>query len=528
MSTIDKEAWVRNYISSEGLTGVISTLNDRINSSSLNTLERKLMSDTVVYADCLYYAFETESVNNQDVNGIYNAVMRRLGVLSLAFYKELIIEVLDSRGITLPTGTTYADNLIATMVSMVASANVPITAGAAAQPILDIYDQVMSEGPIRHFVTLYIEKAEDISNGVFAELDRDSISESMIDSMVDYLGSMKLNIPDPSNMPNAIANQTFDEYFALALDYALKVESGGVDPIDLYRIKGSQNTWDFSVDLFDSQSKQGIVAKNIIGAGAVNYIYVLGEQLGCFDLAEALILEWARGAIYITDPATESKMYRYYKLLEERANSEERGMLYKRVLNLGEAQLLQGTIVNQTFTKLWSSLMEEIVSYITKTETSNNRELVSRLPIIQLIHELQYNLTSFFTGMAHIQTTEMYNHLQDALEIMGAEDVMNQVIPGRSRNVWSVLDVMHQNKFGTSPNITAYKTAAVEGYKLFQFISNFNESTVTKNEFNSFIVSAESYILALSQDSTIEDSPSKLSSRDEFAGVEEEFEDWDA
>ncbi|MCH2225760.1 MAG: hypothetical protein MK066_13400, partial [Crocinitomicaceae bacterium] len=193
-----------------------------------------------------------------------------------------------------------------------------------------------------------------------------------------------------------------------------------------------------------------------------------------------------------------------------------------------DAQLLQGTVVNESFTHLWSSLMSEIVSYITKTETSNNQEFVSRLPIIQLVRELQYNLTSFFTGMAHIQTTEMYNHLQDAFEILGLDGVVNQIAAGRSKNVWSSIDVMHQMKYNSSPNITAYKTAAVEGYKLFKFISTFNESTVTKREFTDFVVSAESTILALSQDSHKESGRKmETAGRDQFASVEEEFEDWD-
>jgi len=510
---------IKNHIATNGLTGVVTDVNNKIDSSSLNTLQRKILSDEYFYAACLDYAWFGENVNQQDVNGIYNAVMRHLETLVSEFYEELIHEVLDSRGISLDNHA-LKDEIMAQMLDMVIAASVPITAGDAAQPILDIYDTVMSEGPIRHFVMLYLGKDHP-------EVDRDRVSDKMINSMIDYLKSINLTVPKPSDMEDAIDDQNYDEYFALALDYAIRVDQGGIDPIDLIRVKGSESSWDFSVDRFDQIGEQGVIPKNILGAGAVNYIYVLGEQLAIFDLAEKLILEWARGSVYISDSASQSKMYRYYKLLEERTSTEERGMLYKRVLNLGDAELLQGTVVNESFTRLWHALMEEVVSYITKTETSNNQDFVSRLPIIQLIREIQYNLTSFFTGMAHIQTTEMYNHLQDAMEILSMPDVVSQVAPGRTQNVWSVIDQIHQSKFGSSPNITAYKTAAVEGYNLFEFISKFNESTVSKSEFTNFIVKCEAYIIALGQDISRPTADEYDSPRAELAAAEEEFEDWD-
>ncbi len=510
-TTIEQE--IQDFIAQQGITGVITDVNHRLNTTSLSLLERKLLSDTQLYAACLYYAFNVENVNLTDVNGIYNAVLRHLATLVEEFYQNLVVEVLDSKGID-----SSDTELVEEIAQLAMDVPVPITDGDAVAPILALYDKVSEEGPYRRFIIEYLDKTD-------AEVDRDSVTDKMIESMVDYMKSMNLTIPADTAL--AIANQSFDEYFALALDYAIRVREGGIDPIDQIRIKGSKNTWDFSVDLFDSVGEQGILPKNILGAGAVNYIYVLGEQLGVFDLAEALILEWARGSIYITDPEAESKMYRYYKLLEERTSTEERGMLYKRVLNLGEAELLQGTVVNDSFTRLWHALMEEVVSYITKTETSNNQDFVSKLPIVQLIREIQYNLTSFFTGMAHIQTTEMYNHLQDAFEIMSQPGVVSQVAPGRTQNVWSVIDMLHQAKFGTSPNITAYKTAAVEGYNLFQIISTFNESTITKTEFTNFIVKCEAYIIALGQDGSKESTSTPSSPRAELAAAEEEFEDWD-
>ncbi len=509
---------IRQHINNEGLTGVINQVNGLINNANLSTIERKIISVPALYATCLDYAFFVENVNTTDAKGIFQACMRSLQKLVQDFYSELIDQVLTTRGINLPADAALATQIREMMLGVVMQSNIPISTGEAADIIVAVYYRVKELGPINYFVRRYIDHSGDVEPTQF--------NDKLIGAMVDYMSSMKLAIPKTiSALNTAVSNHSFDEYFALALDYALRVESGGVDPIDLYRIKGSQNTWDFSVDLFESSAKQGVVPRNILGAGALYYTYVLGEQLQCFNLAEALILKWARGNVYISNPATEGKLYRFYKLLEERANNDERSMLFKRVLNLSDATLLEGTIVNESFSRLWSELMHQIVEYITKTETSNNRDFISRLPITQLIREIQYNLTSFFTGMAHVQATEMYNHLQDAMEILSDDSIINQMAPGRSKNVWSVIDVLHKETYGSAPNITAYKTAAVEGYKLFQYVSNFSDAMFDNNQFISFIQSAESYIIALSQEGST--TSNNGIGKGELAAVEEEFEDWD-
>ena len=92
-------------------------------------------------------------------------------------------------------------------------------------------------------------------------------------------------------------NRSFDEYFALAYNNALRSGDGSeTDPIDAVRQKGALTTWDFAVDTFETVEEQGVVAQNILAAGALDYVFNLGERLGIFKLADALVLRWASGA----------------------------------------------------------------------------------------------------------------------------------------------------------------------------------------------------------------------------------------
>lgn len=506
-----KEEEIREFITQKGLTGVISSVNQKINNSRLNVVQRKLISEKALYSDCLEYAWKVEKVNERDENGIFQAALRRLGTLTSMFYWNLAKETLESHNINY---NTIDDSIKNILLEEIISADIPITAGQPAAKIMNIFNKVMKEGPLRMFVQKYLEKGE---------VSSEKVTDKLVSSMVSYL--KRMNIVIPSEVGKAINNGSYDEYFALALDYAYNVESGGEDPIDQIRNKGSESSWDFSVNTFEEIEEQGVTPKNILAAGALYYVYVLGEQLNMFKLANSLILKWANGQIDITDAATESKLYRFYKLNEERASTEERGMLYKRVLNLGEANLLSGTVVNIQFSRLWKKLMTEVVDYITKTETSSNKTFVSKLSLYQVIKEIQYNLTSHMTGMAHIQVTEMYNHLQEAIDIMSDNHITQQVAQGRTKNLWSVVDLLHQDVFGTSANITAYKTAAVQGYNLIKMISEFNESLISETEFNNLILTAESYILALGEEGTVE--PVERVEEDEFAEIEDEFENWD-
>jgi hypothetical protein len=153
--------------------------------------------------------------------------------------------------------------------------------------------------------------------------------------MVNFLIDRDIKQPTPAEVN---AGQ-YDEYFALAYNNALSVAAGEDDPIDNIFAKGAMGAWDFTVDTFDDFTDQGIVSENILAAGAIDYVYELGVRLGIFRLVDALILNWSSGAIDVTDSPVESKLYRYWKLSEQRFSLDELMMLVKRVLNKGAGQV---------------------------------------------------------------------------------------------------------------------------------------------------------------------------------------------
>lgn len=352
--------------------------------------------------------------------------------------------------------------------------------------VLQLIENINKVGDWPRLIDLYAGRGE---------IEQNSITQGIKRAMVEYL--IDRDVTQPSEADVAAGN--YDEYFALAYNHAISVTAAENDPIDNIFFKGSMGAWDFSVETFDDFTDQGIIPENILAAGAIDYVYELGVRLGIYRLVDALILNWSSGAIDVTDAPVEAKLYRYWKLSEQRFSMDELLMLTKRVLNKGSGEVLNRMVINDDFQDLWHNLMAEVADYIDKTERLSEgiSEIspVSRSRIYQATKELQFNLSDACTGIAHMQIREAYAQMQEAIEILRDPDILAYFGGNKRKSMWTVIDQLSRDEFGTSPNIAAHRSLAVDGNKIFQWIANFNEGTVRQEDFVDVITATESYIL---------------------------------
>ncbi|WP_017661034.1 hypothetical protein [Baaleninema simplex] len=478
----------------QGLSGVVANVSDRLNSASdLEDTVRLLLSNSTVYAAMVKIAIDSEKAT--DESGIYNAVLRHVSDKPKTFFQAKLLQyVLNAKHITVD-GTDVKWQVLP---ELVAENGIPITSGDVEPAVDRLLDIVYERGALYYYLDRYIQ------NG---DIDAIEFTPSLKEKMLDRLVTLNLNID-----PEKFGAGAYDEYFALAYHEARTGGTTTDDPIDLVYSRGGQSTWDFAVDRFESVEKQGISKNNILAAGALDYIYYIGEIMRVFDVANVLVLRWASGLLDIPDGTTASALYRFHKRRDERSTPEERAMLYKRVLNKGEGQVLSRMSVNSDFTTLWDQLIAEVMQYVYKTERKaywNNwyNSGVSNARIYQLTRDLQYNLSDHMTGMAHLQVTEDYNHLQEAIDIINSEDVRNY-FGGRRQSLWNTIERICSEEFGSAPNTETIKTLAVEGNTIFQWIANFNENLVTSSQFEKLLDAVEAWVLAKE---TIEGSPQKRS-----------------
>ncbi|NER46629.1 MAG: hypothetical protein F6J92_08025 [Symploca sp. SIO1A3] len=473
----------KGVIISESLTGVVSQVTENLNDTSLDYVAQLLLSSTTIYAGMIYLAYQEGSI---DEDSMYNAVLRYVQEGPLTrFYGQMFGLVCLDKHISF---IDEEDKKWQILDDLIEDSGLPIISGEVEPAVEEILDTINERGLLYYYLDEFIERQTDIDSSKFT----DSIKEKMLDRLVE----LEVTIDEDS-----YATGDYDKYFILAYNYAQTGASDSEDPIDLvYSSKEFENTWDFSVDRFESIENERISKNNILAAGALDYIYCVGEVMQVFDIANALVLRWASGLLDIPDGDTASALYRFHKRRSERSTPEERAMLYKRVLNKGNGQVLSRMAVNSDFTTLWEQLISEVMRYIHKTERKAywntwQESGVRNTRIYEVTEDLQYNLSDYMTGMAHLQVTEDYNHLQEAMEIVNSDDVRSYY-GGKRESLWNTIERIAKEEFGKAPNTETIKTLAVDGNKIFEWIANFNENAVKSSQFDQLLTSVEAWVLA--------------------------------
>jgi hypothetical protein len=262
---------------------------------------------------------------------------------------------------------------------------------------------------------------------------------------------------------------------------------------------------------------------------------ILGDEMGIFRVADAVMKYVTMGRVDVESSGTATRVYNYMKLRDERTTPEERAMFYKQVFNLGPGQAMDDMAVNQNFAPLWETLLSEVARFISKYERVDHPDLVSRFGIEQAIRNLQHNLSRATSGMVKIYVPEMYAHLEDAIQIINAEELRDQLGHGISRDLWNVVESISSQEFGYYPNTTALRTVASSARQVLLSVAAYSSTGFGDAEFRDFIRNAEAVIIAQSQLDGGRDYPSQgyVSDRDENsmedaeAELETMDEDWD-
>lgn len=466
---------VETLLQRKGLSEQVATVTTRLESAGLDRTSRLLLATPGVYATLVKQALDN-GINLNVPLDLFNYVRRTLSLEPRAVFCGALVDAVLVRK-KLDPGTDITDSL----KKKVAASDMPLAPGKVEPALLGMLDGFMSKGNIAQAVEDYITRSG---------IDPTNFTPALKREMVKILEELDLPFgPEPST--------TLDPYLAMAYQQARRMTQVTDDPLDTVRNRGSVSTWNFEVDTFSGAEEQGVIPANILAAGALDYVYYLGERLGAFRLADAVVLRWASGAVDVSNGPAAARLYRYWKLRSERMSPEERAMLYKRVLNKGNGKLLSNMVANEHFPSLWGKLMSEVATYIQKSEDSATpTSLVSKTPIFEATRQLQYTLTEHMTGMAHMQVTEMYAHLKEAMEILGDDAIMEHFGTYSRKSLWTTIERASKELSGSAPNVAALRTMAVDGNRIFRWIAHFEPGAVVETQFRALLEAAEAWILS--------------------------------
>jgi hypothetical protein len=476
------EPTLKERLIKDGHSAVIAKVSKRIRNSNIDHTARWLLSFEPIYVWALFKAVYDDQVTDED--GIFSRVLKQVGDVKKFLAEKLTDAVIAAN--RLSVSQTQRNEAVARIVAL----DMSYLAGKVEPFVLQVISEINTFGNLPDLVDAFFLASKN-------EIDPRRATPKVKSLMVHYLDEIGLKA---TNFRVGASTDAFDEYLALAYTYALKNSNNQDDPLKNIYNGSIPDTWDYSVDYFETTEQQGILPENIRAAGTLYYIHVIADQLRVLPIADAILMAWTSGRLDIPQGSTSTKLYRYYKLREERSTPEERAMFYKLVLNIGDAKVMDQMAVNTEFTPLWDSLMTETVKYIHKFEQRDNAyEVVSKQGVFQSMRDLQYNLTVHTSGMVKQLLPEMYAQLQSALELLQEPEIVNQLGYGYNKSMWKVIERVSQEEFGAIPNISALRTSAVKGHKIFSTLAFFDEAQFPEETFREFINDVESFIIAQSQ-----------------------------
>ncbi len=496
----------------------LAAVSRSLNRRGLAFDERLLLSQPAIYVR-LILDLEPNLAALEDTLGFSEALLRRLrnpsnGLLA-SFYQELSGATAERLGI--PVGNERRDQV----AHLLMERKPDLGPNRIVPAFEEIYEELVAQGEMPRLVALYL-KATGLDN---TRITPPALRRRMVSNLIE--SGVRID-PTDEKEREKFAWGEYDELFAVALQ---KARSQGTQ---LESVAPASGGWDFSVDIFDHAQDIAIEQDNILAAGFMDYAYEVGERLHVFDLMDALYIEWTRGGLDLPQSEAATKLEKLWRDREARDSSEERALGYMKALGKGSATTMDRSVVNRDFPRLWGALMEEVARFIQKRETAANfgdTSPVSRAPIFQATKQLQYNLTQHGNGRTKSQATQLRSLLKTCFEVLDAPQIADAYATPNRRDRWTIIERLHHRlpEFGRAPNVSAIRTAAAEGNRVFQWIASFSEGSVKDDEFNSFLRAAESWIIAKSGDQEEEQPASDEAFEGDFGEDEfaDEFDDFD-
>ncbi|MEU6765556.1 hypothetical protein ABZ916_23915 [Streptomyces sp. NPDC046853] len=469
-------------LSQRGISGTVERVTERFNSVALDDARLLTLAQPAVYETLFLDALDDGRVDDSDVAGIFDHISNHVDDEALPHLLTGVVSaVLAAEGIALDPAER--DDVVRLAVAR----GLPLGAGRVRPVVLHLVEMRRQQGEIPRFVAHYLDTPGH------QEIAEDAVDEETRQAMIDYLVDLRLMMTFPR-----VVNREFDEYFALAYDHARRVRVASDDPVDIARggTRGTAPAWDFTVRRMSERGTPLVRPLAIRAAGALFYAFVQGELMRLFDLGDALVLEWHRGRLDVSEGDLARRLNRYEHLREVRLDDEERGMIYRRLLGFGQAEVLSGSLVNERFGEHFDTLMYEVTRLVDLQDRaySDSRQ-ISRSGVTAALVSLQHNLSQFLTGSAFVKTNEMNKQLEEAQELITDPIVMARY-GGIEHNFQSTVKQLGQEFLGVSIPADDLVDLSEQGNDIFQFLADFAPGSVREQPFQDFLDASLRVIIA--------------------------------
>ena len=252
--------------------------------------------------------------------------------------------------------------------------------------------------------------------------------------------------------------------------------------------------WNLDADSARQPEDRTASRSKILAAGALYHAYCIGEVLGVFELAETAVRRWQAGVTRTDAGDASARLLRYWQRRDEFPSSDERRVLYARVLNLGGSTLVRDENANGAFLDLWSEFLRAVAAFIERAE-EQGLSPGSKEPIYAATEALQANLSGV-TGLLLWQAPKIHEQLREALAIV-ADLRLDEGKTHRGRStLLKNIQFAANRRLGTSPKVHAMWSSAVEAHRIFAWIADFDRTTITDDRFSTVLSAVDAFVTA--------------------------------
>lgn len=263
----------------------------------------------------------------------------------------------------------------------------------------------------------------------------------------------------------------------------------------------------------DTNASSSVNRSNVLCAAQLFYVMTLGDELGVFRATDLLITRYMGvGRVDVKSPQLMRDLQDYAfndefreigsGRINQRTSEEERRMFYRQVFDMGETELIDGMTTNTDFASLWNALMVETVRYIEKVEQAENpAAFVSRSSLQQVMEDLQYNLSTYASGMAKVMTPIAYKEFDFLIErIWKTQEIIDQLAIHNTGSYLRAIERVLQDDDRRGSNITALLKKAQFGHQILKAVADFTPQMIADDAQVSGLVSMiEAFIIASEQ-----------------------------
>lgn len=329
--------------------------------------------------------------------------------------------------------------------------------------------------------------------------DKLNIADEDIPYLISYIKKSKI----PIDKDNA------EFYLAIALS---NLKNNNLTYTSSDKDDEGLQDFDFSVKYYDDvKSAQTFNKESILCAAQLYYVMTLGDELGIFEVINTIITkEMPSGRVDITSKQLMKDLQQYFfnetfsigsdGSQFKRTLPDERHMFYKQVFNAGSGNTIDGTAVNKEFDTNMNTLFEEVIKYIEKVERSISSSVtISRQNLYQAIEDLQYNLSTYCSGMVKVATPIINKELDFVVErFLMNDDIRKQLAPNGNGSFWKVIENVQRGQGKNSTSLLRNK--AVFMHKILTAVANYTPvSFEDENVISEFVSTVEALIINNSQ-----------------------------